>query len=269
MARAASTSTVVVGKGVCKSKSAGGLGIRRTKDTNLALMAKNEWRKWNNQYALWCKIFKEKYPKDVNLMDARHQANSSSTLKGILRTREIVKKGCKQQIRSGEQTNFWHDWWVGKIPPGEDYPERIDDRDEKVAKYITEERNWNTQELQKVVSEDTMNLIRSIPLPLLNEEHEQDKSSWGHTIDEKFSIKKLKEELLRVQSQCLAMQMQIEKLMDKRKGFFRWRKLWIMPSLESSVSVFERIEEDRETNFGRQTPTDVKAKFVRGRTPPK
>ncbi|KAE8718423.1 hypothetical protein F3Y22_tig00110013pilonHSYRG00156 [Hibiscus syriacus] len=63
--------------------------------------------------------------------------------------------------------------------------------------------------------------------------------------------------------------MQMEKLMDKRKVVFRWRKLGIMPSLKSSVSVFERIEEDRETNFGRKTPTDAKAKLVRRRTPPK
>ncbi|KAK8525008.1 hypothetical protein V6N13_016001 [Hibiscus sabdariffa] len=83
---------------------------------------------------------------------------------------------------------------------------------------------------------------------------------------QQMEIKKLKEELLRVQSQCLAMQMQMEKLMDKKKGFFRWRKLGIMPSLKSSVSVFERIEEDREANFGTQTPTDIKAKLVRGRT---
>ncbi|KAE8696104.1 putative Plastidic ATP/ADP-transporter [Hibiscus syriacus] len=82
---------------------------------------------------------------------------------------------------------------------------------------------------------------------------------------QQMEIKKLKEEVVRVQSQCVAMQMQMEKLMDKKKGFFRWRKLGIMPSLKSSVSVFERIEEDREANFGRQTPIDVKPKPVRGR----
>ncbi|MBA0695763.1 hypothetical protein Goari_002363 [Gossypium aridum] len=83
---------------------------------------------------------------------------------------------------------------------------------------------------------------------------------------QQMEIKKLKEELLRVQSQCVAMQMQMEKLVDKKKGFFRWKKLGIMPSLKSSVSVFEKIEEEREANFGRQTPIDIKQKPVR---PPK
>ncbi|XVF24873.1 hypothetical protein REPUB_Repub13aG0164800 [Reevesia pubescens] len=87
---------------------------------------------------------------------------------------------------------------------------------------------------------------------------------------QQMEIKKLKEELLRVQSQCLAMQMQMAKILDKKKGFFRWRKLGIMPSLKSTVSVFEKIEEgEGDVGFARQTPMDMKAKLGRGRTTPK
>ncbi|XP_022721378.1 root phototropism protein 3-like [Durio zibethinus] len=87
---------------------------------------------------------------------------------------------------------------------------------------------------------------------------------------QQMEIKKLKEDLLRVQSQCIAMQMQMEKILDKKKGFFRWRKLGIMPSFKSTMSVFDKIEEgEREDTFARQTPMDMKAKLVRGRTPPK
>ncbi|XVF86534.1 hypothetical protein PTKIN_Ptkin18bG0048900 [Pterospermum kingtungense] len=86
---------------------------------------------------------------------------------------------------------------------------------------------------------------------------------------QQMEIKKLKEELLRVQSQCIAMQTQMEKLLDKKKGFFRWRKIGIMPSFKSTVSVIEKIEEG-EVSFSRQmTPMDMKAKLVRGRIPPK
>ncbi|XP_007023976.2 PREDICTED: root phototropism protein 3 [Theobroma cacao] len=89
---------------------------------------------------------------------------------------------------------------------------------------------------------------------------------------QQMEIKKLKEDLLKVQSQCIAMQMQMEKMLDKKKGFFRWRKLGLKPSFKSSVSVFEKIEEgegEGEVAFGLQTPMDMKAKLVRGRTPPK
>ncbi|OMO54242.1 hypothetical protein CCACVL1_27947 [Corchorus capsularis] len=90
---------------------------------------------------------------------------------------------------------------------------------------------------------------------------------------QQMEIKRLKEDLLRVQSQCIAMQMQMEKIMEKNKrGFFRWRKLSIMPSFKSSVSVIEKIDEEGEGEvaFARQTPMvmDMKTKLVRGRTPP-
>ncbi|GKV35781.1 hypothetical protein SLEP1_g44000 [Rubroshorea leprosula] len=85
-------------------------------------------------------------------------------------------------------------------------------------------------------------------------------------------IRKLRDDVLRLQSQLMAMQMQMEKVLDKKRGFFRWKKLGIMPSFKSSISVFERIEEEDgegEAAFGRQTPMEMKARLVRGKAPPK
>ncbi|KAJ0007444.1 hypothetical protein Pint_30016 [Pistacia integerrima] len=94
---------------------------------------------------------------------------------------------------------------------------------------------------------------------------------------QQMEIKKLREDVLRLQSQCNSMQAQLEKLVDKKKGFFRWKKLGIMPSsLKTTLSVVERIEEgEREGDdmygFGRQTPAvDMKTRLVKtGRTPSK
>ncbi|XVE88997.1 hypothetical protein DITRI_Ditri19aG0115000 [Diplodiscus trichospermus] len=87
---------------------------------------------------------------------------------------------------------------------------------------------------------------------------------------QQMEIKKLKEDLLRVQSQCIAMQMQMQKIMDKKKGLFRWRTLGIMPSSKSTMSVFEKIEEEEgELTLARQTPMDMEGKLVRRRTPSK
>lgn len=88
---------------------------------------------------------------------------------------------------------------------------------------------------------------------------------------QQMEIRKLREDVLRLQSQCNTMQMQIEKLVEKKKGFFRWKKLGIMPSVKGTLSVVERIEEgDREgdATFGRQTPMEMKTKLVRGRNTP-
>lgn len=86
---------------------------------------------------------------------------------------------------------------------------------------------------------------------------------------QQVEIKKLREDVLRLQGQCYAMQMQMERLVEKKKGFFRWKKLGIMSSLKS-VSGVEKIEEgdgEVEAGFGRMTPVDMKTKLVKGRNP--
>ncbi|XP_028064175.1 root phototropism protein 3-like isoform X1 [Camellia sinensis] len=89
---------------------------------------------------------------------------------------------------------------------------------------------------------------------------------------QQMEIKRLKEDVLRLQSQCMTMQGQIDRLLEKKKGFFRWKKLGV-PALKNVSGLGERIEEgegEGEGGIGRQTPMDLKAKFGQGgRTPRK
>ncbi|KAH8514313.1 hypothetical protein Peur_057910 [Populus x canadensis] len=84
-------------------------------------------------------------------------------------------------------------------------------------------------------------------------------------------VRKLREDVHRLQSQCYAMQAQMERSWEKKKGFFRWKKLGnVMPSMKSNnFSVVEKIEESNEGEgeggCGIQTPVDLKTKLVRGK----
>ncbi|CAH8313390.1 unnamed protein product [Eruca vesicaria subsp. sativa] len=57
-------------------------------------------------------------------------------------------------------------------------------------------------------------------------------------------IKRLREDAARLQSECSAMHLQVERLMEKKSGgskggFFRWKRLGLVPSIRGSVSVEE------------------------------
>ncbi|KAL3633004.1 hypothetical protein CASFOL_025988 [Castilleja foliolosa] len=43
---------------------------------------------------------------------------------------------------------------------------------------------------------------------------------------QRMEIRRLKEDLLRLQSQCMKMEKQIEMLLEKNKGFFSWKRIW-------------------------------------------
>ncbi|KAK4361958.1 hypothetical protein RND71_017199 [Anisodus tanguticus] len=88
---------------------------------------------------------------------------------------------------------------------------------------------------------------------------------------QQIEIKRLKEDVLRLQSRCMAMQAQIDKLLEKKRGsgFFSWKKI-IVPSLVNQADKFGEIDRETDVGFiGRQTPVDMKTRLVRGRTPNK
>ncbi|KAG8379877.1 hypothetical protein BUALT_Bualt07G0135000 [Buddleja alternifolia] len=79
-----------------------------------------------------------------------------------------------------------------------------------------------------------------------------------------MEIKRLKEDVLRLQSQCMNMERQIEKLLEKKKGYnFSWKKLGILGFKADKIG---EIEGESEAGFGLKTPMEMKARLVRGRT---
>ncbi|KAM7483688.1 hypothetical protein LguiB_008271 [Lonicera macranthoides] len=89
-------------------------------------------------------------------------------------------------------------------------------------------------------------------------------------------MRRLKEDVLRLQSQCFKMQGQIERIVEEKKNkmkkkkrwFFKWKKL-IMPSFKTLSLTNEDREVKGEMGFGRQTPMSIKKKtrLPRGTTP--
>ncbi|XP_023513768.1 coleoptile phototropism protein 1-like [Cucurbita pepo subsp. pepo] len=87
---------------------------------------------------------------------------------------------------------------------------------------------------------------------------------------QQMEIKKLKETVVRLQNQCNIMQAQMERLSEKKRGFFKWRKFGFKNGGESErVDDSGEVVEEEDAGFGRQTPVDIKTKLVKRRTPTK
>lgn len=93
-------------------------------------------------------------------------------------------------------------------------------------------------------------------------------------------IRRLREDMAKLQSDFEAMQTQLEKVIEKKgsysnnsgsKGFFRWKKLGFRSGF--SVSVLDKTngeefgDHGEEYEYVNQTPSNVKTKIVKGRTP--
>ncbi|KAG9459414.1 hypothetical protein H6P81_003922 [Aristolochia fimbriata] len=93
-----------------------------------------------------------------------------------------------------------------------------------------------------------------------------------------MEIRKLQEDVTRLQGLCNVMQAQIEKLTEKKKGFFRWRKLGaplhLRPSSASEKNIDDVVTgECDHVIVGRRTPIEMKTRLVQHHqhksTPPK
>lgn len=95
----------------------GGLGIKRIRTHNKALLAKWLWRFRVEQDSLWCWVsvarFGEKLcwePKDVR------ERHCCGIWKSIMSRRENFLKYIKFTLGLGKNIRFWKDLWVGVTP---------------------------------------------------------------------------------------------------------------------------------------------------------
>jgi hypothetical protein len=108
-------------KSICQPKSYGGLGLRRTLDTNYALIFKLGWSLAAEEDKACVSLLKFKYLKGVPFMQIISSQNCSWLWKGILKSKTLLKKGLCTKIGNGQHTAIWESPWIPSldnfIPP--------------------------------------------------------------------------------------------------------------------------------------------------------
>jgi hypothetical protein len=107
---------------VCKPKELGGLGILNTRIMNIALMLKWIWKLYQNAEGLWVDLLRAKYLGDNDIFGPGIPKKGSQFWNALQKLKWYFKLGAKHQVRSGRRTYFWLDWWSGRSPLRDRYP---------------------------------------------------------------------------------------------------------------------------------------------------
>lgn len=91
---------------MCRPKYAGGLGIRKLKDMNVALLSKLGWHLARDLDKVWVKALKAKYFARSSFMKCKMKKNSSWSWKGILGFRKILINGLCYRLGKRSNINF-------------------------------------------------------------------------------------------------------------------------------------------------------------------
>ncbi|KAL0006983.1 hypothetical protein SO802_008485 [Lithocarpus litseifolius] len=181
---------------LCCPKSDGGLGFKKTKALNSALLAKLAWMLASNRDSLCMRILRAKYKVKEDWLRTNVAKNASPIWKAIEKAREVVRKGACFVIGDGESVDVWVDPWVpwieGFTPSPKD--ESIVQSEMKVSHLIDQDhRSWKTSIVMDIFSSISAKAILSIPIP---SRPSPDKLMW--ILDSKglFSVRSAYKELL-------------------------------------------------------------------------
>lgn len=117
---------------VCTVKEEGGLGFRKLKDFNLAMLSKQSWRLMVDCNPLVSQFMKARYYPNSDFLNASLGSNPSYLWRSLLATREMMKRGIRRRIGNGLTTTIWKVPWLPDLGNGylvtEEYEQLLDSK---------------------------------------------------------------------------------------------------------------------------------------------
>ncbi|XP_031099806.1 uncharacterized protein LOC116004005 [Ipomoea triloba] len=152
---------------VTKPKVAGGLGIFKVHEMNMAFMAKLGWRLQKERDTLWVRTLTTKYSESgCHSRAGVRRGSFSNAWKGILAAQYIVQAGMTKVVRGGRQTNFWMDKWIDYEPLNRflRMPLSLSDLYVKVRDLWEEGRGWKWELFTDLLPENIMSKLHGFVL---------------------------------------------------------------------------------------------------------
>ncbi|KAI5352205.1 hypothetical protein L3X38_005096 [Prunus dulcis] len=174
---------------LCRPKSKGGLGFKKTHEMNKALLAKSGWRLLKKDEGLWAQIFEKKYlrghsPCDPNLL---LKQNCSPTWKGIVFGSQLLEKGLIWRLGKGDNINFWKDKWIADEALIHMVEVSPDSSVDTIVSDFLMDGWWDIEKLRRVLPEDWVQKIIGCPADLGGTT--EDCQIWQTTSNGLFSVK--------------------------------------------------------------------------------
>ena len=96
----------------CQPKSKGEMGFKDLDLFNDALLAKQAWRLFHNKESLFHRFFKSNFFPNCTIMEASESCSCSYAWRSILKGRDVLLKGVRWRVGSGDSISVWNDAWL-------------------------------------------------------------------------------------------------------------------------------------------------------------
>ncbi|KAL8112670.1 hypothetical protein AgCh_020110 [Apium graveolens] len=104
--------TIVQEDKLCQPKKLGGMGFRKIREFNVAMLGKQAWRLQTENQSLIAKLMQARYYPSGSFRDANIGGNPSFIWRSIFEAKQLIEAGSRVKVGNGELINIWLDPWV-------------------------------------------------------------------------------------------------------------------------------------------------------------
>lgn len=153
---------------LCEVKEERGLGFKKLRDFNVAMLAKQAWRLVNNANPVVTKLMQAKYYPNSKNLNASMGSNPSYIWRSILETQNLIKQGCRRRIGDGRDTRVWQVPWLPSTENGYVTSVMYDELANVTVNNLLDEslQRWDNDVLKDICNERDRQLIHLIPIPM-------------------------------------------------------------------------------------------------------
>ncbi|KAL9813407.1 putative ribonuclease H domain, reverse transcriptase zinc-binding domain-containing protein [Arabidopsis thaliana] len=178
-----------------KPKSEGGIRFKDIEAFNIALLGKQLWRMVSRKDSLMARVYKSRYFRKTNPLNAPLGSRPSFAWKSIHAAQELLRQGTRAIIDNGASTEIWrHQWIESKPAKAVNVVKRVlpsHARSVSSLQYVRDlldesGREWRRDLLSALFPEDiTKQIIQLRP----GGRHTLDRVAWDYSRDGHYSVK--------------------------------------------------------------------------------
>lgn len=128
-------------------KDRGGMGFRDLTLFNKALLAKHVWRMISNPDTPVARVFKTRYFKHMDIMEASLGSNPSFVWRSLLWGREALRDKLYWKIGKGDKINITRDKWIPDLNSGKVNSNRQNCYNLTIQSLMNDQGSWDMRSL--------------------------------------------------------------------------------------------------------------------------
>lgn len=135
------------------SKESGGLGFREIATFNDSLLAKIGWKLLQQPDCLLSQVLLGKYCHSSSFMESTIPRNASHGWRGIMESREVLRKGLGWMVGDGESISIWNSPWMSAMVPLQPMGPPTEEAQFLKVKdlLLPDSTSWNLEIIRKLV----------------------------------------------------------------------------------------------------------------------